>query len=118
MSQSTDLTAPFAAGTPIQDDWEAAFAACRPEPDINNEPRKWGAWDFRCMRFDEFVMDKAYLDAADLLRPEGWDFGFVIQSCTGRFECRLERSDEITEGIAPTEACARAIAAIRAREAG
>ena len=101
-----DLTAPFAAGTPTDTDWIKASGFCRPD-------------DWSDGRLHQYLDYGAYLDAADLLRPEGWDFGHVSFTVGSQYMCGLShRGGAIVEALAPTEACARAIAAIRAREAG
>ena len=126
MSQSTDeakiaaITAPFAAGNPTREDWEALFKVCWPEPPMRRMTGPYRPWLERVTSFMQFLNHSAYLDAADLLRPNGWVLDQIVwDERRGRVLCRLVNPG-VGESMAhaPTEACARAIAAVRAREAG
>ena len=122
MSTRDDVTAPLAAGSPTRENWMALLKVCWPEPPMRHMTGPYRPWLERVTSFAQFLNQGAYLDAADLLRPEGWRTGHiftVVHDAGISWDCGLFHPTLWwVRGKAPTEACARAIAAVRAREAG
>lgn len=121
---SDKLLPRFTSGTAERADWEAAFAVCWPGPGVDDSDFwKWfELWSARCRRFKYALDGEFYLNAADLLRPEGWEVSILHHTSNNdghlgwSVVLNTKRDGHVvyTGDWAPTEAMARAAAALRA----